>query len=325
MKTYKHLSEGERETIAFLKAQGKSIRIIAFYLSRPPSTVSRELKRNSEPIRYRSHLAHYKAQVRRHHGHKRTSRLEKEPVLQGLVNQWMRNGWSPELIAGRLKDRNLGQPIVSHETIYKWIYWHRRSLIKYLVRSHLWRRQRRSRPGWKFTVGNRVSILERPEIINARQVAGHWETDLVVGKTRAALQVLVERKTRFVHLQKIDNKMAQSSYQALVSLFSKVAPSLRQTVTYDNGVENALHVELNQRLGLKSYFCQPYHSWEKGTVENTNGLIRRFLPKGTSFDTIAPEQIDRIQLWLNHRPRKCLNFKTPAEEYESSLGVALTA
>jgi IS30 family transposase len=269
-------------------------------------------------------LAQYKALTRRHEDHKRASQLQKDPVLQGLVAQWVQNGWSPELISGRLKQRNHGIPVISHEAIYQWIYAHRRSLIKHLVRFHLFRRQRRARPGLKYTLADRVSILQRPEQVNTRNVVGHWETDLLIGKTRSALQVLVERKTRFTHIQKLPNKTAQASYQGLVGVLSVTAPALRLSITYDNGVENALHTEINKKFSMRSYFCQPYHSWEKGTVENTNGLIRRFLPKGTSFDTIAPEQIDRIQLWLNHRPRKCLDFKTPAEAYESLPSVALT-
>ena len=318
MKTYKHLSEGDRETIAFLKAQGHSLRKIAFYLSRPPSTIAREVKRNTEPIRYRSHIAHYKALTRRNENHKRVSQLQKNFVLQNLVSQWIRNGWSPELISGRLKSRNHDVAVVSHEAIYQWIYTHRRPLIKHLVRSHLSRRQHRARPGRPFTLSNRVSILERPVTVNSRQWPGHWETDLMCGRNKSALQVLVERKTRFVHLQKLPNKTAQASFGSLVSLLSHVQPALRQSITYDNGMENALHLEINQRFGMSSYFCQPYHSWEKGTVENTNGLIRRFLPKGICFDTISNDDIRKIELWLNHRPRKCLDFKSPAEAYESA-------
>ena len=159
----------------------------------------------------------------------------------------------------------------------------------------------------------RVSIQNRPPEINERSEAGHWETDLVVGRGKSALQVLVERKSRMVKLQKIHRKTALASRLALSSLLQNVPAPLRRSITYDNGPENQEHDLLNERMQMLSYFCEPYHSWEKGTVENTNGLILRFFPKRTNFDTIAESEIQQVESWLNQRPRKCLNYKTPAE------------
>ncbi len=164
-------------------------------------------------------------------------------------------------------------------------------------------------------ISHRVFIGERPEEANKRQTVGHWETDTVWGKGSSALQVLIERKSRFIQIRKIRNKTAQASYEALSDIFSGIDERHRKTITYDNGPENALHSHLNERFKMQSYFCLPYHSWEKGSVENANGLIRRFLPKKTDLDTIPTKTLSRLQHWLNTRPRRCLNFKTPTEAY----------
>jgi IS30 family transposase len=163
-----------------------------------------------------------------------------------------------------------------------------------------------------------VPLRERPVDVNSRQEPGHWESDLVVGKGVAALQVTAERKTRYTRLVKTRDKSAQAAHDALCRALRSVPQALRQTITYDNGSENTLHVEVNARLGTRSFFCDPYASWQKGTVENTNGLIRRFLPKGTNLDMIPEAHLASIENWLNHRPRKCLHFQTPAEAYQSS-------
>ncbi len=316
--TYKHLSEGDRETLAYLRACGKSLREAAFFLGRSPSSLSRELKRNKTGVRYRAHVAHRLAVDRRHQTLRKKPTLNINVVLRQRIVQWLKLGWSPEIIAGELKREAQGTTVINPETIYRWIYAHDKSLVKHLLRSHPQRRPRWVRPWPKRIIPRRTSISERPAEVNLRQVPGHWETDLIVGSGQAALQVLVERKTRFVRLRKIPNKSAQASFEALSALLAPVHPSLRQTITYDNGPENVLHVHLNQRLGLRSYFCEPYHAWEKGTVENTNGLIRRFLPKRTNFDTISPLKIQKVEHWLNHRPRKCLNFQTPALAFKSA-------
>lgn len=321
MKKYKHLSEGDRETIAYLQAIGKSMREIGFYLSRNVATISRELKRNKEPHRYRPHLAHQKAKARRLIPRKPCT-LKSNLQLKKYVIEHLKVGWSPELISGRLKYHQNELPFVSHEAIYKWIYDKEKSLTKSLVRSHRTRHKKRARPWPKRLIPQRVSILERPEIINLRQVPGHWEADLVVGSGRSALQVLIERKSRFTLFTKTRDKTAQACYEALVSLFSQVDESLRKSITYDNGIENMLHVEINQKFSMKSYFCQPYHSWEKGSIENNNGLIRRHLPKKTNFDNLPNSTILGTQNWINNRPKKCLKYYTPLESL-ISFSVAL--
>ena len=304
--------------MSFMLAGGKSLRQVGFYLGRSPSSLSRELRRNVKKGRYRPHLAHQTALRRRHETFRKKSILQSNLELRKKVVSGLREGWSPEIIAGFLKKEAAGKTVVNVETIYRWIYSYDKSLIKHLVRSHPKRRPRWARPWPNRLIPERVSITNRPMEINLRQGAGHWEADLVCGGGRPALQVVVERKTRYVRLLKIPNKTSQASYEALVNLLSIYKPSLRQSITYDNGFENCLHREVNARLGSRSYFCEPYHSWEKGTVENTNGLIRRFLPKKTKFGTVSPLQIKKVEDWLNNRPRKCLGFQTPAEALRSA-------
>ncbi len=316
---YKHLTDGERETLSYMRACGKSIREAAFYLNRAPSTIAREIRRNKSRARYRSHLAHRAAIDRRHQTLRRQHRFKADPQLRDRVIEWLKAGWSPEIIAGRLKREAHGKSVIHHETIYRWIYRYDRSLIKCLVRSHP-RRYRRHQRRWpNRIIPRRISILQRPDFINQRKQPGHWESDLVWGSGRAALQVLVERKTRFVFIRRTRNKSAQANYDALSEALEQIPTSLRRTITYDNGSENTLHCELNDRFQLQSFFCQPYHAWEKGTVENTNGLIRRYFPKRTNFDTISVHQIEDVQRRLNNRPRKCLRFQTAGEAYSSTF------
>lgn len=174
---------------------------------------------------------------------------------------------------------------------------------------------------------DRVSIDERPCYINERKQPGHWEADLLIGRGKSALQVVVELKTRFTpplragagftKLAKIPDKTAISSSSALFSALSSLPKNFLQSITYDNGSENVQHNVLNNSLGTSSFFCNPYHAWEKGTVENTNSLIRRSLPKRTNFDTISDTDISKVESWLNNRPRKCLGFSTPNEVFNS--------
>jgi IS30 family transposase len=168
-----------------------------------------------------------------------------------------------------------------------------------------------------------MSIHLRPDAASARQEPGHWETDLVVGGSGSvALQVLVERQTRYTRLSLLPQRTASCSRAALTRLLETLPASLRKSITYDNGAENYEHLVLNDDFDLQSYFCEPYHSWEKGTVENTNGLIRRFIPKKTNLSSLTLTFLVEVENWLNDRPRKVLNYQTPREAFQA-LTVAL--
>ena len=296
------------------------MREIGEKLGRHYSVLSRELKRNGPRGQYLPHKAQGRAQVRRHTAHKR-KRL-KTYALRHDIEALLMNGWSPELAAGWL-NRKSGGKVISHESIYRWIYNEAPHLVYYLVRGHKKRYPKRHGKSGQMRIPSRVSIAERPQEINARTEAGHWEDDLMVSsRSVAALQVCVERVARLTRIKRIADKSACASRAAMEWMLKAYPARLRRSITYDNGLENVEHCQLNAVLGTKSYFCEPYHSWEKGTVENTNGLIRRFLPKGTDFAKISDEQVQEIEDWLNNRPRKCLGYRTPAEVFNTFVALA---
>ena len=324
-RTYKHLDNHERDLLAVLKGQGQSLRQIAKALKRDPGTLSRELRRNAPPVRTGYYLAH-KAQNRSDERNRRarSHRRLKNDLIRRYAEDRIRRGWSPELIAGRLKIRHPRHSI-SHEAIYQWVYSEARHLISLLVRAHRKRKNRGySRRHKKSHIPERVSIGRRPQHVLKRLKTGHWETDTAISrKSVAALQITVERKTRYTRLAKLKQKGSREMSIALTRRLSRYPLEMRRSITYDNGSENVEHSRTNRVLGTRSYFCEPYHSWERGTVENTIGLVRRFFPKKTDFAMISKNKIQSVERWLNNRPRKCLGFKTPAEVFKSA-GVALT-
>ena len=322
--SYKHLSLAEREEIAVWKAEGLSLREIARRLDRDVSSVSRELKRNAPPLRPGRYLparAHLRSTQRNQIS--RTHQRLKKPEIRRHVLYKLQQGLSPEQIAGHLRLEK-SKLSISHEAIYQFIYSEARDLIPLLAHSHRKRLRRwHSHKHRKSHIPERTPITQRPVVVQARRQYGHWEADTVIsGKSKASLLVMVERKSRFVKLAWLPQKSASKTREAINRRLTQFPKGLRRTITYDNGSENVEHLQVNSVLGTRSFFCLPFHSWEKGTVENTNGLIRRFYPKKTDFATITPEQVRRVERILNSRPRKCLRFKTPEQVFR--LCVALT-
>jgi IS30 family transposase len=317
---YKHLNEEERDRLAVLKSQGQSLREIAQELGRSHTTLSRELKRNRHKPPwgarvYYPHTAHRKADHRLRQSHCRLRLKSMDVRLEVL--RLLEKRWSPELIAGRLKRIRPDLPSVSPEAIYQWIYSQRRDLIVYLARSHRKRFPRQSRLKRRFRIPGRIAIRDRPQRVQNRSEAGHWETDLMIMAGPTALQVLVERQTRYSRLRKVARRSASVCRAALTQTLQTIPEPLRKSITYDNGAENFEHQVLNEDFGICSYFCDPYHSWEKGTVENTNGLIRRFISRREQLDDWSDEQITSVENWLNDRPRKVLEFQTPREAFQA--------
>jgi len=318
-KPYKHLSAEERDLLAVLNSKGHSISQIAKVLKRSRSTLSRELKRNAPPVYkgyYLAHKAQQRADKRKHQSHRR-QRL-KNDFIRGYVQKHIRLGWSPELIAGRLNIEHPDQ-CISHEAIYQWIYIEATHLISSLVRAHHRRKHRGySRKHKKSHIHDRISIRERPAAVLTRRQIGHWETDTIsCRKSYQGVQVTVERKARYAKLAKLEAKTSRAMSVALVRRLSRYPANTRRSITYDNGPENAEHMRTNKALGTASYFCEPYCSHQKGTVENTIGLVRRFIPKKTNLAGVSHNQLTKIEYWLNNRPKKCLNFKTPAEVFKA--------
>jgi transposase, IS30 family len=322
--SYKHLSLAEREEIAVWKVEGLSMREVSRRLDRDVSSISRELKRNAPPLRPGRYLparAHLRSTQRNQLS--RTHLRLKNPEIRCLVLRKLQQGLSPEQIAGQLRQEK-SKLSISHEAIYQFIYSEARNLIPLLARSHRKRLQRwHSHKHRKSHIPQRTPITQRPAIVQTRRQFGHWEADTIISrKSKASLLVMVERKSRLVKLAWLPQKSASKTRAAInrrLTLFSK---GLRRTITYDNGSENIEHLQVNNLLGTRSFFCLPFHSWEKGTVENTNGLVRRFYPKKTDFANITRAQVRRVERILNSRPRKCLRFKTPEQVFR--LGVALT-
>ncbi len=299
-------------------AEEKSLGEIAKALGRSKSTVSREMKRNSSPEYrlYLSHRAHGRAELRKKQAN--THQRLKDERVESYVRSMLKDGWSPELIAGRIEIDQPGLSI-SHEAIYQYIYHpdtkERQELIQCLRRAHRKRRNKGiGRKERKTKIPNRVPIDQRPQSVESRIQFGHWEGDsLVSRKSLAALNSLVERKSRYLMLTKLDAKTAEATYNAVVDRLGDLPAKARLTMTFDNGTENAKHEAITAAIGTKCYFARPYASWQRGTNEHVNGLIRWYLPKGTDFSKITDKQISMIESLINNRPRKCLGFKKPIE------------
>jgi len=318
--SYSHLTVEERDQISVLKAEGLGPRGIASELGRHHTTISRELNRNAPPVRkgrYLSHKAHERSVQRKSAAHQR-DRLKNEEI-QRYVEDGLSLHWSPEQIAGRLPSVCKGQTI-SHEAIYQYIYTERHDLVTTLARHHRKRQKRgHSRKHRKPHIPNRISIEDRPQYIEDRKQAGHWERDSLVSRaSKACLDVKIERKSRYTLIDKLEQRTAEAVRIVVIARLKPYPMHLRRSLTYDNGSEHAEHEMINRALGTRSYFCHPYSSWERGSNENMNGLIRRFLPKKTDFSKVSSAYINQIEFLLNNRPRKCLNYKTPAEVFFKS-------
>ncbi len=318
MKKYGHLSLEEREKIYVLKEQGVKVTAIAEELGRDHGTISREIRRNAKyGTQYIACKAHDKA-LKRGVNQRRHAPLKNTAIIL-YVRQKLRLKWSPETIAGRLSI-DYPEEHISIEAIYQYIYHpsqKRRKLWQYLVHT---RKKRMKKEGRRVRRDSRipdaVSIERRSKSIDTRKHIGHWESDNMEGKKtdKTAVSGSVERVTRYTKLSKVVGKKAASKTNEVSNDLSIFPKRFRKTVTLDNGSENFHHKELQRRLGVNVYFCHAYHSWEKGTVENTFGRLRRYIPKGTSVDEVSEEQLQEIEDAMNNTPRKCLGFLTPNEK-----------
>lgn len=316
-KKYIHLSFAEREEISIGLSSGKKITDIAREIGRNVSTLYREINRNNAQIntvQYRANRAQIRADERKKQSHERTRLANK--TVQKYVEKNLKKEWTPEIIAGKLPLDKSGFK-TNHESIYLWIYKDRRDLIKYLPRAHRNRQKRSSIKNKRcIRVPDRTMIEHRDPLIETRNEAGHWETDTAVSRqSKAAITATVERKTRYLIAKKIKGKTAKDMHNAVVKSLKKLPQKLRKTITYDNGTENANHKLTDEILKTKAYFCNPYHSWEKGSIENRIGMIRRYFPKKTNWSLITQKQIDKVVKKINTRPMKCLGFKTPEEVF----------
>lgn len=333
MRNYRQLAIEERENIQFGLWDKRSIREIAYELGRSPSTISREIERNHPPERrvYTPRLAQERAERKlRMRGQRPRLR---NTLIREYIEEKLQLRWSPEQISGRLPLDHPGNTI-SHEAIYLYIYarcqregygprCYGEDLRPYLRRHHKRRKRKHISPDSKrVMIPGRIGIEQRPAYIERRRQLGHWEGDSMVSKKNTtALNTLVERASGVVKITQIKNLSARETNRAIGERLGMLPPTLRRTLTRDNGHENKDHKLLSQTLGIQCYFCRPYHSYEKGTNENTNGLIRDYLPKGTDFATVGEERLNEIERALNSRPRKRYKYQTPLEVF--TKGVAL--
>ena len=320
------LSLREREEISRGVVACRSMRAIAASLGRAPSTISREIRRNGGCRGYRASEADQAAwdQARR----SKPCKLLQNRALALVVAQKLQQLWSPEQIAGWLKytypDDESYQ--VSHETIYRSLYIQARGALKKELLQHLRRTRvmRRSRSHTQKTddhgrISNAISISERPPSAKDRAVPGHWEGDLLFGSNNSQIATLVERQTRYVMMAKVNSKDTETVIDALVKHAHRLPKELYASLTWDRGKEMADHQRFTLATDIKVYFCDPQNPWQRGTNENTNGLLRQYFPKGTDLSVHSQAKLDAVARQLNERPRKTLNFQTPAERFSQCV------
>lgn len=328
-KKYQHLSAEDRAAIMIERQRGTSMREIARRLGRSASTVSRELARNRNAAtpRYEATQAASSYRLRRRRCVRRRKLSEGSTLYWHVHHQLVYRRWSPQQIAARLRDMHPDNPDqrVSHETIYAAIYTHPRGGLKQAMIEAL-RQEKPARGTTRRTLARKsfvpdeLRIIHRPEQIETRQWPGHWEGDLVKGAfNRSCVGTLVERKTRFVVLCRMDGCTAQDALEGFTRQMKKVPAFLRESLTYDRGSEMTCHVELAERLNLDIWFADPYAPWQRGSNENTNGLLRQFLPKGMDLSGVTQTQLNDIAKLLNGRPRQTLGWKTPEEAMAMEL------
>jgi IS30 family transposase len=320
------LSLAEREEVSRGLSADWSLRQIARHLGRSPSTISREVRRNGGMRRYRANLAEEGAWDRARRP--KLCRLARNVMLRRIVANKLAQDWSPEQIAGWLKrtyadDESLH---VSHETIYKSLFVQSRGVLKRELQKHLrtkrpfrQSRQHNNRGARRGQIIDGVSISDRPPEIDDRAVPGHWEGDLIAGTANTHIATLVERQSRFTMLIKVDGKDTKTVVAALCRQVKKLPVQLRQSVTWDRGMELANHKSFTMATATQVYFCDPRSPWQRGTNENTNRLLRQYFPKKTDLSVFSQAELNKVARKLNQRPRKTLDFMSPADKLNEVL------
>lgn len=327
-KKISRLTLKERIQIETLLNEKKSKSYISKTLNRSRSTITREVNKwvQTDGDNYSAELANWNAKDD-YLNKRNTDKISIHKKLRIYVFKGLLSQWTPEQIAGKLKLEYPNDPImsISHESIYRYIYTQpqarlNKKLINLLVRKKTRRRTSKKRRGTGSKIIDQVSIDNRPKHILLRKEIGHWEGDLMIGKNqKSAIGTIVERKSRYTLIVKLKARNSKEVAKMFSKILNKLNPLFKKSMTYDNGIEMARHKEITSKTGMKIYFAHPYSSWERGTNENTNGLIRRYLPKGTDFNLINKKQLMIIQEKLNNRPRKIIGFKTPKEIMNSEL------
>lgn len=327
--SYTHIKPAQQVELAVLLRAGLRQSEIALILGKDPSSVSREIKRNkTDENKYNARIARQKTKVRRLKANKRFRKITRNKRLKRYIIRKLRKYWSPEQIAGKLK-KKYGKTIVSHETIYRFIYKYRDDLKEVL-------RCRKGKYKKRYGTGNRERkrkeaeeakkkrIDTRPEIIETRDRLGDFEGDTIVGLNRKdRILTYVDRRSGYLIARIIRNVTAEKVKKYTSDSFRSLSENKRFTITYDNGIEFSAYELIERETGMKVYFAYPYHSWERGTNENTNGLLRQFYPKKSSFSDITQEELDKTVHLINNRPRKRLGYLTPYEVFVKNCTLEL--
>ena len=320
------LTLSEREEISRGIVAQCSIRSMARLLGRSPSTVSREVRRNGGYDQYRATLADERAWARARRP--KRCKLARHPPLCRLVARKLRLNWSPEQISGWLKRAHPGDGSyqVSHETIYRSLFVQARGVLKKELLQYLRSKrtigrskQASQKGGAHGQIKDMISIRERPASVEDRAVPGHWEGDLLSGSKNSYIATLVERHTRYVMLVKVTNKDTRTVVSALIRQAKKLPTELYKSLTWDRGKELAAHKQFTLATDIDVYFCDPQSPWQRGSNENTNGLLRQYFPKGTDVSVYSQAELNKVARQLNERPRKTLEFETPAERFNACV------
>lgn len=330
---YQHLSAEERAVIQIERKNGSTLRSIARSVGRDVSTVSREIARNEVEVEPGKRLGYEAKTAGMAYRMRRARSVRPRKLVEGgwlharVQDHLVYDRWSPQQIAARLRDMHPDDPDrqVSHETIYTAIYAHPRGSLKKAMVDAL-RQEKPSRGRRRTTaatgsfVPEALRIVHRPEVIAERKLPGHWEGDLIKGAfNRSCVGTLVERKTRFVVLCRMDGCTAQDALKGFTRQMKKLPAFLRESLTYDRGSELACHAELSKRLNIDIWFADPHAPWQRGSNENTNGLLRQFMPKGLDLSNVSQEELNYVAKLLNGRPRETLGWKTPAEMMDKEI------
>jgi len=314
----KELKEADRKVIEILLKRGESQTEISKGLGVHKSTISREINNRSTPNGYFADIAQLDYESNRETTRKNARKIMHSKTRNYILSK-LEIGWSPEQISGKM-EKDCREDRVCHETIYSFIYdesyCRREKLYQYLRRGKKKRTKWKGRSTKKSKIPNRISISNRPEVVNERSEFGHWEGDSVIYPNKKAINTVNELKTGLVEFTKLERKTADLTAKAMIN---KLKDYEAKTLTLDNGTEFTNHEEVAKEIGLVTYFCHPYSSWERGANENANGLLRGYLPKRYNIDELTQEDLDDIATELNNRPRKRLGYMTPAEAYQQEL------
>lgn len=315
-KKYSHIKRAERLEISILLNKGYSYREIAGVLKRSVSSISEEINNNSVNGRYDPNKANHKAYVKRKYSKYQGMKVVSDIDLWNYLEEKLKDDWSPEAISGRIENVDIQIKSISAKGIYKFVYSvYGRNLEKFLA--YKGKKRKPKAPQKVQQLADRVFIDQRPQIIDKRRRFGDWEGDFIVsGKNgKGVLLTLYERKARYTLIKKMTNRKIDEVHKIICELTGGV---IMNSLTLDNDIVFRKHKELSEILGVPIYFCHPYHSWEKGGVENTNKLIRRYIPKGSDISQYSDDYVQMVEDKLNNRPKKCLNFKTPNEVMEEN-------